>query len=77
MIFAADLSPGEQALGVDTTARVPMILWAEALVLAAVGLNWLGSRWGRWQTRIVAVPVLVYLGATVADQVARLLPNLM
>ena len=77
VISAADLSPGEQPLGVDTTARVPMIVWAEALVLAAVGLSWLGSRWGRWQTRIVAIPVLVYLGATVADQVARLLPNLM
>ena len=77
VISAADLSPGEQALGVDTAARVPMVLWSEALILAGVGLSWLGSRWGRWQTRIVAVPVVIYLGAAVADQVARLLPNLM
>ena len=77
MMSAADLSPSERALGVDTAARVPMMLWAQALVLAGVGLSWLGSRWGRWQTRIVAVPVLVYLGAAVADQIVRLLPNLM
>jgi sortase A len=77
VISATDLLPSEQALGVDAAAQVPMVLWGEALVLAAVGLSWLGSRWGRWQTRIVAVPVLVYLGAAVADQVARLLPNLM
>jgi sortase A len=77
VISASDLSPSEQALGVDTAARVPMVVWGEALVLAGVGLSWLGSRWGRWQTRIVAVPVLIYLAAAVADQVVRLLPNLM
>jgi sortase A len=77
VLSASDVSPSEQALGIDTAARVPMVAWGEALVLAGVGLSWLGSRWGRWQTRIVAVPVLVYLGAAVADQVVRLLPNLM
>ena len=70
VISASDLSPREQALGVDAAARVPMVLWSEALILAGVGLSWLGSRWGRWQTRIVAVPVVIYLGAAVADQVA-------
>lgn len=77
VISAATILPSEQALGVDAGAEVPMALWGEALVLAAVGLSWLGSRWGRWQTRIVALPVLVYLAAAVADQVVRLLPNLM
>jgi sortase A len=77
MLAASEVSASERALGVDTAARVPMVLWGEALVLAGVGLSWLGSRWGRWQTRIVAVPVLVYLGVAVAGQVVRLLPNLM
>jgi sortase A len=77
VISAAGLLPGEKALGSDSAAVVPMVLWAEALVLAAVALSWLGSRWGRWQTRIIAIPVLGYLGLAVADQVTRLLPNLM
>jgi sortase A len=77
VVTAADLRPGEQPLGVDTAALVPMVLWGEGLVLAAVALSWLGPRWGRWRTWMVAVPVLVYLGAAVADQVVRLLPNLM
>jgi sortase A len=77
VISAADLSPSEAALATDSAAVVPMVFWAEALVLAAVALSWLGSRWGRWQTRIIAIPVLGYLGLAVADQVARLLPNLM
>jgi sortase A len=74
---AADLSSSEQALGVDRAARVSIVLWGEALVRAAVGLSWLGARWGRWQARIVAIPVLVCLGAAVVDQMARLLPNLL
>ncbi|HTA07076.1 MAG TPA: hypothetical protein VK836_01080, partial [Streptosporangiaceae bacterium] len=77
VVSAADLPPGEQPLGVDTAARLPMVLWGEGLVLAAVALSWLGPRWGRWRTRMVALPVLVYLCFAVADQVARLLPNLM
>jgi sortase A len=77
VVSAADLRPGEQPLGVDTAAWVPMVLWGEGLVLAAVALSWLGPRWGRWRTRMVAVPVLVYLCFAAADQVARLLPNLM
>jgi sortase A len=77
VISAADLRSGEQALGVDTAARVSMVLWGEGLVLAAVALSWLGPRWGRWRTRIVAAPVLVYLCFAVADQAARLLPNLL
>jgi sortase A len=74
---AADPRPGEQPLGVDTAARLPMVIWGESLVLAAVALSWLGPRLGRWRTRMVAVPVLVCLSFAVADQAARLLPNLM
>jgi sortase A len=77
VIPAADLLPGEKALGSDSAAVVPMVLWAEALMLAAVALSWLGSRWGRWQTRIIAIPVLGYLGLAVADQLTRLLPNVL
>jgi len=77
VVSIADLSPAEQAMGVDSFAWVPLVLWGQALVAAVVALSLLRIRWGRWQTWIVALPVLGYLGISVADQVTRLLPNLM
>jgi sortase A len=71
------LAPSEETLGTEPVAWVPLVLWGQALVLAALVLSWMNARWSRWQTWIVAVPVLGFLGIAVADQVARLLPNLM
>lgn len=77
VVTPADLSAGEQVLGTEPIALVPLVLWGAALVLAAVGVSWASSRWNRWQAWIVAVPVFGFFGLEVADQVARLLPNLM
>jgi len=77
VISSTEIGPGELALGTDSLAWVPLVLWGQALVLVAIGLSWLATRWGRWQTWVVALPVLSYLGLAVADQVTRLLPNLM
>jgi len=77
VVSSAEIGPDELALGSDSLAWVPLVLWGQALVLVAIGLSWLGARWGRWQTWVVALPVLSYLGLAVADQITRLLPNLM
>jgi len=77
VVSSADIGPSELALGADTIAWVPLVLWGQALVLAAIGLSWIAAHWNRWQTWVVAVPVLGYLGLAVADQITRLLPNLM
>jgi sortase A len=77
VVTAADLAPSELAFGTEPMAWVPLVLWGQCLVLVAAGVSWLGSRWGRWQTWTVAVPILGYFGLAVADQVSRLLPNLM
>ena len=69
--------PSEQAMAGDPTAWMPLVLWAQALVLAAIGLTWARLRWGSRQAWLVGVPTLAVLGLAVADQVARLLPNLM
>jgi sortase A len=76
-LTSADLSPSEVALGTDTSALIPLVAWGAALVLVAMGLSWADTQWSRWQTWIVAVPALGFLGLEVADQVALLLPNLM
>jgi LPXTG-site transpeptidase (sortase) family protein len=77
IVSSSDIGPGELVMGTDTLAWVPLVLWGQALVLAAIGLSWLAAHWSRWQTWVVAVPVLGYLGLAVADEVTRLLPNLM
>jgi sortase A len=77
IITAADLPASEQLMGTSQVAWLPVVLWGQCLVAAAAGLGWLSQRWGRWQTWIVAVPVLGYLGLAVADQVTVLLPNLL
>jgi sortase A len=56
---------------------VPLVLWGMCLVAAAIGVGWLGQRWGRRQAWIVGVPVLGFFGLAVADQAVQLLPNLM
>jgi sortase A len=77
VITTSDIGSSELLFGTESIAWVPLVLWGQGLVLAAAGVSWLGSRWGRWQTWTVAVPVLGYFGLGVADQLVRLLPNLM
>jgi LPXTG-site transpeptidase (sortase) family protein len=77
VLTASDMSSSEQAMGTDPSAWVPLVLWGQGLVLAAILLAWARSRWGRWQVWIVAVPVMLFFGMAVADQAVRLLPNLM
>lgn len=66
----------ELAMSSDTGGLTTLVLWLEALVLAAIAITWMSARWGRWQTWTVGslVLLLVLWGAT--DCAARLLPNL-
>lgn len=70
------LPSSERVLAIDSIAWLPVVLWGFALVLTAGGITWARSHWGRWQIWIVAVPVITYLGLSVADDVGRLLLNL-
>jgi sortase A len=72
ILSAATLPSAEQALSIDPSAWFPLVLW-----LGAALITWARTRWGRWQVWIVAVPVLGFLGLSVADQASRLLLNLM
>lgn len=73
----SDLSPSELDLGTEPQAWLPIALWAQLLVIVAAALAWLWNAWGRWQTWLIAVPVVGYIVLSAADEVTRLLPNLM
>jgi hypothetical protein len=64
-------------MAIDRTAWFWLVVVGEALVGSVVLLSWALVVWGRWQTWLVAVPVLGFFGIAVADQAARLLPNLL
>ncbi|MFI5793315.1 sortase [Streptomyces sp. NPDC051677] len=76
------LTPGwidesEQALGTEGAAWLPVFLWSQALLLAALLTMAARRVWGPWQTWIVGVPVLAALGLAVSGAATRLLPNLL
>lgn len=69
--------PNEDPLAGEPAAWMQLVLWAQALVLAAIGLTWSRLRWGARQAWLVGMPTLGMLGLAVANEIARLLPNLM
>lgn len=86
--FVGDAQPGparlvsaapgpEQLLGSDTSRLWMLTLWMQALVVAVVGAVWAWHRWGRAQTWIVFLPVLLLFSTYVAGHTAELLPNLL
>jgi LPXTG-site transpeptidase (sortase) family protein len=76
-VGAGSLPAAEAALGGEPGALLPLVLWGQLLVLAAVAVVWIRHQVGIWHAWLVGVPVLTALGLTVADALARLLPNLL
>lgn len=59
-----------------TPALVPLMFWLLGLLLVPPLAVWAWRRWGRWQTWVAGIPIVVALlwGATMSAQL--LLPNL-
>lgn len=74
---ANTLPANERPMANEPQALKYALSWGILLVAAAVGSVWLRARWGRWQSWVVSVPALAFFGISVADQVVRLLPNLL
>jgi sortase A len=77
VLTGSKLSAAEQAMAADRSAWFWLVIVGEVLVVAVVLVSGARVGWGRWQAWIVGVPVLGFLGLAVADQTARLLPNLL
>lgn len=70
------LTPAEDVLASDPSGWLPMLMLAELAVGAVVLILLALRRWGKWHAWIVAVPVLLIIGAELAKQVVVVLPNL-
>jgi sortase A len=74
---AKTLPPADALMASDTTSLWALALSLQALLVVTIGFVWAWFRWGRAKAWIVGFPVLLLVGLLVADQVARLLPNLL
>ncbi|MGW4464665.1 sortase [Micromonospora sp. NPDC004704] len=75
-IGTQSLTAAEKTMAGDSGAWTALLLWGQALLIAAYAVSWAWARWGGWQAWVVGAPLLSALGLAVADQVARILPNL-
>jgi sortase A len=73
----AQLPSDEKPLSGEPDAWLPIVLWSQVLLAAAIAFVWGRIRWGRWQAWLVGTPVLAALGLMVAESIIRLLPNLL
>ncbi len=73
----AVLDPAEFAMAANPGQWFMAFFWLQWLVIGALALRWVRSRWGQWQTWIIAVPILLALGAAFSGAVATILPNLL
>ena len=72
-----NLLPAERAMQGQSSNWVAVLLLAQALLLATVGIVWLYFRQGRLVAWVIGLPVLLAIGVALSNQVAGLLPNLM
>jgi sortase A len=69
-------SAADSVMTGDMSALVPLVLWLQGLLLAALGLIWLRGRWDSRQIWAVGLPVTAALLWGVSTDLVRLLPNL-
>lgn len=71
------LDPSEFAMGTDNSGGFQTLFWIQWLAAAAIGLRWVRSRWGMWQTWMIGLPILLAFSAATAGAAMTLFPNLL
>ena len=61
----------------DFSVLMPLVLWLQLLLLTVLGVAWVRSRWGGWQTWLVGAPALLAVVWVVSEVSFQLLPNLL
>lgn len=72
----AIIPPEEKSLASDRPGLLNLVLWLQALVLVVLAMAWARVRWGRWETHLVGLPVVLAVLWYTYESTARLLPNL-
>lgn len=75
--LAATVSKASLPMHGDPSALVPLIFWVEALFVVAVAVGWSWVRWGRPQTWIAGVPIVMVVLWCASATFSQFLPNLL
>jgi sortase A len=71
------ITPQESDMASDAAdSLVPLMLWSQALLIAAIGATYAAYRWSRWSAYLLMAPVVIALTWNVYENLAGLLPNL-
>jgi sortase A len=73
----ASVPSSNKIMGIDGSALSSLVRWLQLLCVTTVGAAWLYTRWGRWQTWLVAVPTVGAALWVATETAFRLLPNLL
>lgn len=77
VITAGSLAEAEQPMQGDPTSWVSLLLWSQALLIAAVAVVFAWARWGRWEAWLLGIPIVLAVAVGTFSQAAQLLPNLL
>lgn len=72
----ASVSKASEPMQGDSGAAVPLTFWIEGLVAVGVLVALAWRRWGKWQTWLVGLPVVLSVSWGLTDTLVRFLPNL-
>lgn len=75
-LLVGSLTASEAPLAGDDSGWLPLLLILEVAAIAVFLFTIAVRKWGRWHTWVVALPVSLVIGCTIAEQVIVLLPNL-
>jgi sortase A len=71
------VAASDKLMGVDGSAIGSLVRWLQLLGLAAIATALMYTRWGRWETWIVAIPTVGAALWLVTETAFRLLPNVL
>lgn len=70
------IKAAEEAMNGDMEAVTPIIYLYQLLALVVVVLLWLRRNWGPAQSWVVSTPLLIWTSTLLAEQITRILSNL-
>lgn len=76
-VLAGGLPAAQQPKGTDTGALVALVFWLQALLATVLAAVWVRTRWGGWQTWLVAAPAILAALWAASEPAFQLLPNLL
>jgi sortase A len=76
-VSSTSSSKADDPMSGDSGGLVPLVLWLQALVLAALVVAWGRARWGARQTWLIGGAVLIALLWGASGAFMQLLPNLL